>query len=146
MRDAQRVSGLSEERILSVLLRLVAVDAARTATGRRVSYSSFIADEQHALQAFIDHRLIYSTSDDPVSVGVAHEAFLSAWQPLATFIEKQASALMSRTEVEHAAAQWRNAGRPRRALWDGGQLAANLSNLGTSVPHSAGGPHHPRLC
>lgn len=78
-------------------------------------------------------------------VGVAHEAFLSAWPPLAEAIAGAATALRTRRVVEQAAAEWGTTGRPSSRLWERGQLAAAVRDLGARTepahpPAAAGEP------
>ena len=49
-------------------------------------------------------------------IGVAHEAFLSAWPPLTQAIADNASALRARRAVEQAATQWHDNGYPHERL------------------------------
>ena len=52
-------------------------------------------------------RLLTTDTDDGADVvEVAHEAFLSAWPPLATMIADNATALRARRRIEQAAADW----------------------------------------
>ena len=62
--------------------------------------------------------------------GVAHEAFLSAWPPLAEAIAAASSALRAGRAVEVAAADWDARNRPPDRLWEGGQVAAALTDTG----------------
>ena len=88
------------------------------------------------------------TDDGADVVEVAHEAFLSAWPPLATMIADNATALRARRRIEQAAAEWTEQQRPARRLWTGDQLAAALADTGarfdkTSAENDAvdvGGP------
>ena len=66
-------------------------------------------------------------------MGVAHEAFLSAWAPLAQAIEENASALRARRAVEQAATDWDTEGRPPARLWERGQLAAAVTDTGAGI-------------
>lgn len=64
------------------------------------------------LNAFVARRLLTTDTDDGTTViGVAHEAFLAAWPPLAEVIAANASALRARRVVEHAAIEWHGNGR-----------------------------------
>lgn len=57
------------------------------------------------LDVFVARRLLTTDTDNSrVVIGVAHEAFLSAWPPLAQAIAENVSALRARRSVEHAAA------------------------------------------
>ena len=60
------------------------------------------------LDAFVARRLVTTDLDDgQVVVGVAHEAFLSAWPPLAEAITAASTALRARRHIEQAAADIR---------------------------------------
>ena len=86
------------------------------------------------LDAFVQRRLIVTDTDQGrVVVGVAHEAFLSAWAPLAQAIEKNASALRARRALEQAATEWNKEGRPPARLWERGQLAAAVADTGAHL-------------
>ena len=86
------------------------------------------------LDAFVARRLLTTDRDnDQVVVGVAHEAFLSAWPPLAEAITAASTALRARRRIEQAAADWVDSGRPADRLWDRGQLAAALADTGARL-------------
>src|SRR5262249_34489295 len=72
-------------------------------------------------------------ADGTVTIGVAHEAVLSAWPPLADAIAAAAAALRARRAVEQAATDWQSNGRPRARLWERGQLAAALADTGAHL-------------
>ncbi|MGH3971994.1 MAG: TIR domain-containing protein [Pseudonocardiaceae bacterium] len=67
------------------------------------------------------------------AVGVAHEAFLSAWPPLANAIDAASSALRARRGIEQAADEWVSAGQPPERLWERGQLAAAWADVGARM-------------
>jgi hypothetical protein len=87
------------------------------------------------LNAFIQRRLLTTDTDDTgqggVVVSVAHEAFLSAWAPLAQAIQDNVSALRARRAIEQAATGWHTQGHLPERLWERGQLAAALADTGT---------------
>ena len=66
-------------------------------------------------------------------VGVAHEAFLSAWPPLAEAITAASTALRARRQIEQAAADWAEHGQRPERLWERGQLAAALADTGARL-------------
>ncbi len=88
--------------------------------------------------------LTTDTINDTVVIGVAHEAFLSAWPPLAQTIAENASALRARRALEQAATGWQQNGYPRERLWSGGQLAAALTDTGARLSAAATLPAAPR--
>jgi WD domain, G-beta repeat len=86
------------------------------------------------LDAFITRRLLATDADNgAVVIGVTHEAFLSAWFPLAEAITANVSALRARRAVEHAATEWHDHGRPPSRLWGSGQLAAAVADTGARI-------------
>ena len=78
-------------------------------------------------------------------VGVAHEAFLSAWPPLAEAITAASTALRAR---RHDRAGRRRLGRRtgsrRHRLWERGQLAAALADTGAHLQASSQAHGAPR--
>jgi hypothetical protein len=71
--------------------------------------------------------------DDRVVVGVAHEAFLTAWPPLRQAIEASSIALRARRPVQQTADKWAAADEPPPWLWERGQLAAALADTGARL-------------
>ena len=130
--DALAVNHRTQEQVIAGLLRLVAVDE----EGRRIRWlvdqKELPAPIRTELEAFVARRLLTAdvSDDGSVVLGVTHEAFLSAWPPLAAAITAEAAALRARRAVELAAAEWDDAGRPLLLLWERGQLAAALRDTG----------------
>lgn len=86
------------------------------------------------LDVFVRRRLLITdTENGTVVIGVAHEAFLSAWALLAQAIEENVSALRARSAIEQAATEWDSEGHPRARLWERGQLAAALAETGARL-------------
>jgi WD40 repeat protein len=132
--DAVAVGKRSREQVIAGLLRLVTVDEQGRPTRWRVLRDELPAPVVAELDAFIERRLL--TTDEGNGNGVvrvAHEAFLSAWPPLAQAITAAGSALRARRSIEHAAIEWHNNGRPPARLWDGGQLASALTDTGAHL-------------
>jgi Novel STAND NTPase 1 len=116
------------------LLRLVTVDEQGRPTRWRVPRDELPEPVIRELDAFVERRLVTTDTDNgAVVVGVAHEAFLSAWAPLAQSIEENASALRARRAVEQAATDWDIKGRPSVRLWERGQLAAAVGDTGAGI-------------
>ena len=116
------------------LLRLVTVDEQGRPTRWRVPRADLPKPVVTELDVFVARRLLMTdTLNDTVVIGVAHEAFLSAWPPLAQAIGENASALRARRTLEQAAAQWHENGSPRERLWSGGQLAAAVTDIGARL-------------
>jgi WD40 repeat protein len=84
------------------------------------------------LEAFTARRILLADvrDDGTVVLGVTHEAFLSAWPPLAAAIAAERPALKARGNVELAAAEWDEAGRPALRLLEGRQLAIAVEATG----------------
>lgn len=136
--DARARTGLTNAAVLDALLRLVSVDAQGRPTRRRVRRADLPGSSAAALDAFVDRRLLVADSErgEPV-IGVAHEAFLTEWPPLATEITVRSDALRARSATEDAAAAWVDAGRPDTLLLERGQVAAATMALGAR-PQRAG--------
>jgi WD40 repeat protein len=129
---ARKLSGRSEREVLSGLLRLVTVDEAGRPTSRRVALHELPDPVRDELAAFIDRRLVTTDdSGDAVTVGVAHEAFLAEWAPLAEAVAKAAAALRARRELEHAAAEWTRHSRDPSYLYHGSLLQAAADTAAT---------------
>ena len=92
-------------------------------------------DAQRALEALIQARLVVAsaTADGPV-YELAHEALITAWDTLATWLEEDREDVVLRERVRRAAAEWRRLGCPRDALWTRVQLADTLRLDASSLP------------
>ncbi|MGH3770253.1 MAG: TIR domain-containing protein [Pseudonocardiaceae bacterium] len=133
--DATAVTGRRREEVIAGLLRLVTVDEQGRPTRWRVPRDELPEPVTRELDAFIERRLLTTDKDDDsaVVVGVAHEAFLSAWPPLAQAIDKDKKALRARRAVEQAATEWKNHHRPPDRLWERNQLAAAVADTGAHL-------------
>ncbi|MGH3941953.1 MAG: TIR domain-containing protein [Pseudonocardiaceae bacterium] len=132
--EAVKVGGRSRHAVLAGLLRLVTVDEQGRPTRWRVPRDELPTPMVPELNTFVARRLLtIDTDNSTVVIGVTHEAFLSAWPPLAQAIAANASALHARRTVEHAATDWHQNGRPRERLWGGGQLAAAVTDTGARI-------------
>ncbi|MGH3837275.1 MAG: TIR domain-containing protein [Pseudonocardiaceae bacterium] len=132
--DAVTASGRSREQVIAGLLRLVTVDEQGRPTRWRVLRDELPTPVITELAAFVARRLLITDEGNGSGiVGVTHEAFLSAWPPLAQAITAAASALRARRAVEHAATEWHDNDRPPARLWGGGQLAAAVTDTGASI-------------
>ncbi|MGH8573721.1 MAG: WD40 repeat domain-containing protein, partial [Gammaproteobacteria bacterium] len=132
--DAIATGRRSHEQVIAGLLRLVTVDEHGRPTRWRVNRDELPDHMIAELNTFVARRLLTTDTDNgTVVIGVAHEAFLSAWPPLAQAISANASALRARRAVEHAATEWHENGRPRERLWGGGQLAATVTDTGARI-------------
>jgi energy-coupling factor transporter ATP-binding protein EcfA2 len=129
--EATAASGRGREQVIAGLLRLVTVDEQGRPTRWRVSRDELPEPVTRELDVFVERRLLTAdTENGSVIVGVAHEAFLSAWAPLAQAVKENVSALRARSAIEQAATEWHTASRPPARLWERGQLAAALADTG----------------
>ncbi|GAB2968464.1 nSTAND1 domain-containing NTPase [Saccharothrix stipae] len=100
---------------MASLLQLVAVDEEGKPTRWRVALAELTDQVGAELDRFVAHRLLVADAEADVPViSVCHEAFLSAWSPLAEAIENNAKALKERHAVEREAAVPRRRGGPGR--------------------------------
>ncbi|MGH3672957.1 MAG: TIR domain-containing protein, partial [Pseudonocardiaceae bacterium] len=129
--DAGTDAGRRPEEIIAGLLRLVTVDEQGRPTRWRVDRAQLPEPVTRELDFFVRRRLVTTDTDEGnVIMGVAHEAFLSAWRPLAQAIEGNMSALRARRAVEQATAEWIDDDRSPARLWERGQLAAAVADIG----------------
>ncbi len=120
---ARRIGGRSSEDVINGLLRLVTVDEQGRPAGWQVGRDDLSDQAWAELAEFVSRRLLVTVArDNGVVLGVAHEAFLSAWQPLADAINETAVALRAQRSIELAAREWDLAGRTTAHLWEGAQL------------------------
>jgi WD40 repeat protein len=132
--DAVRASGRHREEVIGGLLRLVTADEQGRPTRWRINRDKLPDPVAAELDAFVARRLLTTDADNGTGViGVAHEAFLSAWSPLAEAITANAPALRVRSAVEHTATEWHDKGCPRERLWGSGQLAAAVADVGARI-------------
>jgi len=132
--EASAAGGRGRAEVVAGLLRLVTVDEQGRPTRWRVPRDDVPERVIRELGAFVRRRLLITDTDQGiVVVGVAHEAFLSAWPPLAQAIEANASALRARRAVEQAATDWGTGSRPPARLWERGQLAAAVADTGARI-------------
>jgi WD40 repeat protein len=132
--DARAASGRTAGEVISGLLRLVTVDEHGRPTRWRIDRAELPEPVRPELDAFVARRLLTTDTDNgAVVVGVTHEAFLTAWPPLAEAITAAASALRARRAVEQAAREWDGDGRPASRLWERGQLAAAVNDTGARI-------------
>ncbi|MCM3883195.1 TIR domain-containing protein [Frankia sp. R82] len=124
---ASQPDTVTEEQVIASLLRLVSMDEAGTATRGRVELAALGPAHQARLAPFVRQRLVITdVVDDRTVVRIAHDAFLTAWPPLAQQIGAQLDVLRSRSQIERDARYWREAGRPTSLLWTRLQLRSYL--------------------
>jgi WD40 repeat protein/energy-coupling factor transporter ATP-binding protein EcfA2 len=132
--DATMATGRPREEVIDGLLRLVTVDEQGRPTRSRVDRAQLPEPVTREVDIFVSRRLLITrTDDDKVVVEVAHEAFLSAWPPLAQAIDENVTALKARRAVEQAATEWDDDGRPPNRLWERSQLAAAVTDTGARL-------------
>lgn len=89
------------------MLRLVTVDETGQPTRLDIDYQQLPPPVRAELDAFIPHRLLTTNKrEETVLLGVAHEAFLTAWSPLAQAISAAGAALRMRRMLEQASAEF----------------------------------------
>jgi hypothetical protein len=111
-------------------------------TRRRVAYATLPDPVRDELAAFVDrHLLITDDVDGVISIGVTHEAFLTAWSPLADAVAKARVAWTPRRDSNHSAAGAATAAASgrlhRRVLLRAGTLAAIAGTVAISVGSDA---------
>lgn len=126
--EAIAVTGRGRAEVITGLLRLVTVDEQGHPTRWRVPREELPEPVIREVGVFVGRRLLTTDTDNgSVVIGVAHEALLSAWPPLAQAITAAASALRARRAIERVATEWHNDARSAVRLWERGQLAAALA-------------------
>jgi WD40 repeat protein len=112
------------------LVRVGAADGAGDAaadTRRRVAADALIRQSASpaaalaALQAFTTARLLTSGGQ---AVEITHEAMLRRWPRLRGWIDEDRAGLLTRQELEEAAATWAREGKDAAGLYGGVRLAA----------------------
>jgi WD40 repeat protein/transcriptional regulator with XRE-family HTH domain len=78
------------------------------------------SDADTVLAVFVERRMI---SVDTDRAQLTHDALLTAWPRLRTWIEENAETLRVRRRIAMGARAWAEAGREEAALWRGSQLA-----------------------
>ncbi len=132
--EAVHTGSCSRKQVIAGLLRLVTVDHEGRPTRCRINRSDLPDSVAAALEYFVRHRLLVTeTTEGSVILGVAHDALLSAWSPLAQEIAAKVSALRARWAVEQAATEWNDRGRSPEWLWDGRQLGRAVAATGAHV-------------
>ncbi|MFC5139064.1 TIR domain-containing protein [Actinomycetospora rhizophila] len=135
--DAEKAGGRDRDAVVRELLGLVVVDEQGRPVRWRVPWHELSVPAARELDEFVRRRLL-TTHSEPSSSGavveVAHEAFLSAWPPLAEAIDRESTALRARRLVEQAAGDWAARGGGTGGLWEGAQLAGVVADLGAR-PH-----------
>lgn len=107
-----------------LFLRLVHVADDLPPSRAAVSLSELRAwpgtDVREVLDTFVAERMI---TVDARTVQITHDALLTEWPRLRSWIESGAEGLRTRRRIVEAARAWQDAGREDAALWRGSQLA-----------------------
>jgi WD40 repeat protein/ABC-type nitrate/sulfonate/bicarbonate transport system ATPase subunit len=138
--DALAVNHRTPNQVVAGLLQLVSVNERGQPVRWPIDRNELPTSVRGELDAFTARRLLTADVQDngTVVLGVTHEAFLTAWPPLAAAISAAAAGLRARRAVELAAGEWEEAGRPSLRLWERGQLAAALRDTGARrVAHTS---------
>ncbi len=131
---ATTAGGRSPEEVIAGLIQLLDVDKQGRPTRRRVPRYELPGRVTRELDAFVGRRLLTTDTDNGIVViKVTHEAFLSAWPPLAQAISTNVTALRARRAIEQAATEWDDDGHPPVRLWERGQLAAAVADTGAHL-------------
>jgi len=125
-----------------LFLRLVHVDADTADTRRRVPHSEILQDRTDVetadlvgvLDQFIEQRLVTA---DANTVEIAHEALLSAWPRLRSWLDTDRAGLRTHRQLTDAAHAWEDSGRDPQLLYHGGRLAV-ASEWVSDPGHEAG--------
>ncbi len=103
---------------------LVEVDEQETAARRRAALAEVPAAARPLAEALTHARLLTGGrgADEAPTLELAHETLLRAWPDLARWVSGHAEALRARRDLERAAREWADAGRPGSALRTGAVL------------------------
>ncbi|WP_061299870.1 nSTAND1 domain-containing NTPase [Herbidospora cretacea] len=116
-----------------LLLHLVHVSQNVADTRRRVARDDLPADAGEVLDRFIGQRLL--TADDG-TVEISHEALLTAWPLLRSWIDEDRAGLLAARRLADDARAWDAEGRDPAALYRGTRLAAAREWSGADGPGS----------
>lgn len=136
--QAVNESGRSGSDVIKALIRLVVIDEQGRPTRMRLPRSELSVDDAAALDEFVRRRLLVTDtigegSDRTAVIGVAHEAFLTSWSPLADALRRDPMALRTQRQLDGAADRWETSGRRARDLWSGSQLRSAVVDVGADI-------------
>jgi serine/threonine protein kinase/formylglycine-generating enzyme required for sulfatase activity len=144
-RHADRVlaSLLPSQRVAAqrLLLRLVTVEGTRERRGENellaAESNETKDDARKALETLVRGRLIVARDVENSGEGtyeLAHEALVSSWETLREWLRSDANRHAARKRLERAAAEWKQLGKAREALWVDRRLveAESLADEGLS--------------
>jgi WD40 repeat protein len=119
---AELSATFDEDTILRTLLKFVTLEGPQP-TRRRVRRGELDLTEQRIVAAFIDARLLTSTTTEgDAVVDVAHEALFEYWPPLRQQVATNSEDLRHRTQLEHWVLDWEQSGRQHAFLLSGERL------------------------
>ena len=135
--EAMQARGHGREEVIRALLRLVTVDADGRPTRWRVRLADLAAVDAE-LTPFVNRRLLITdrgteTDDRAAVLEVAHEAFLSAWAPLAEAVADNSTALRARRGGRAGRRGMVDQRPPPVWAVERGQLASALSDTGAQL-------------
>ena len=112
-----------QELVRRIFLRLVHVAPDLADTRRRVERAELPGGGEvgEVLDLFVARRLL---TVDEHAVEITHEALLTAWPRLRSWIDADRAGLAAHRRLTEAARAWRDAGRDPDLLLRGGRLAA----------------------
>jgi hypothetical protein len=125
-------AGASPETLARVLRPLVGIGPGGVATRRYAQREEFPegTSESRLLDAFVQRRLCVADAPGGSSaVAFSHEALLSAWPRLQSWLVSETSLLQARELVAADAAEWRRRGRPVSLLATAPEKVADARRL-----------------
>ncbi|MFF5249185.1 hypothetical protein ACFY3V_33320 [Streptosporangium sp. NPDC000095] len=127
-----------------LFLSLVHVSPGAVDTRRRVSTADLLAEcgdpageSTDVIGRFVEQRLL---TRDAKTVGISHEALLTAWPLLRGWLEVDRAGLLTGRRLNEAAVAWDREHRDAGALYRGVRLAVAREWARTVGPHAAPGP------
>ncbi|MCO1578071.1 hypothetical protein M8C13_20160 [Crossiella sp. SN42] len=129
----------------NLFLRLVKVDDSAVDTRRRVTFDELfdgrtdeeVDDLTEVFDLFVTHRLLTA---DKHTVEISHEALLTAWPLLQSWLANDRIGRHVHGRLTAAARVWRDNGYPAEELYRGGTLETALDWAATPGPHEALNP------
>lgn len=133
-RAYQRLSADQQEAARVLLLRMIQFGDGTADTRRHLDRAKLVGESADpVLAALVDARLVTVNES---TVVLAHEAILSAWPRLASWIEADRARLLAGQRLVAAAEGWERDGRHESDLYRGHRLAAVLERPG-ETPEAA---------
>ncbi|MBA2890074.1 hypothetical protein [Nonomuraea soli] len=104
-----------------LFLRMTHIGTSTADTRRRVSRDELADEIEPVLERFVARRLLTVDAD---TVQISHEALLSAWPRLRSWIDADRAGLRVLQQLTQAAQLWESSGLDSGVLYRGGQLEA----------------------